>query len=95
MRYCLNIMISYFREFFKHRGTFSVSDLEIIIAVWYNLVIIFSEVQNMPIFYNDTAKSFRLTAKDTCYVMQVAPGGYLAHTHTSERLCQTRSSPTC
>lgn len=40
----------------------------------------------MPIFYNDTAKSFRLTAKDTCYVMQVAPGGYLAHTYFGKAL---------
>ena len=40
----------------------------------------------MPITYNEAAKSFRLTAKDTSYIMQVAPGGYLAHTYFGKAL---------
>ncbi len=40
----------------------------------------------MPITYNEAAKSFKLTAKDTSYIMQVAPGGYLAHTYYGKAL---------
>ncbi len=40
----------------------------------------------MPITFNEAAKSFKLTAKDTTYVMQVAPGGYLAHTYFGKAL---------
>ena len=40
----------------------------------------------MPITYNEAAKSFRLTAKDTSYILQTAPGGYLAHTYFGKAL---------
>ncbi|MBQ9383810.1 MAG: alpha-galactosidase, partial [Ruminiclostridium sp.] len=40
----------------------------------------------MPITFNESIKSFKLTAKDTSYIMQVAPGGYLAHTYYGKAL---------
>jgi len=40
----------------------------------------------MPITFNESSKSFCLTAKDTCYMMQVAPGGYLAHLYFGKSL---------
>lgn len=35
----------------------------------------------MPVKFNENQMSFKLTAKDTCYMLKVAPGGYLAHVY--------------
>ena len=40
----------------------------------------------MPIFYNEKNRSFKLTAKDTCYMLAVAPGEYLAHVYFGKAL---------
>lgn len=43
----------------------------------------------MGIYYNDSSQSFRLDAKDTSYVLSIAPGGYLAHVYYGSRLPDT------
>ena len=40
----------------------------------------------MSVTYNESARSFKLTAKDTCYVLQVVSEGYLAHTYFGKAL---------
>jgi len=40
----------------------------------------------MSIFYNKSAQSFRLRAKDTDYIIKVAPCGYLAHVYFGKAL---------
>ena len=40
----------------------------------------------MSIYYNERSRSFKLTAKDTCYMLAVAPGEYLAHVYFGKAL---------
>ncbi len=40
----------------------------------------------MPVKFNENQMSFKLTAKDTCYMLKVAPGGYLAHVYFGKSL---------
>lgn len=40
----------------------------------------------MPIIYDEQKKIFKLDAKDTSYIMQVAPGGYLAHVYYGRKV---------
>lgn len=40
----------------------------------------------MSIIYNESKQSFKLTANNTCYMLKVAPGGYLAHVYFGKSL---------
>lgn len=40
----------------------------------------------MPISYNETARIFKLRAKDTDYIIKAAPGEYLAHVYFGRKV---------
>lgn len=40
----------------------------------------------MSIIYNESAKIFKLTANDCCYMLKIAPLGYLAHVYYGKNL---------
>lgn len=40
----------------------------------------------MPIYFDERSKTFHLDAKDTSYIIQIAPCGYLAHVYYGRRL---------